>query len=90
MYYTIETVVSQVRFLTIHDHAHHIPVNVNENDFTEVESSGKGVVTNSVPIAMLAADPYDAKVVIGNYPFRYSDAAQASPRVPRPGSLSRL
>lgn len=34
--------------------------------------TGKGVVTNNVPNAMLAADPYDIKVAIGywcNFPF---------------------
>jgi anaerobic selenocysteine-containing dehydrogenase len=36
------------------------------------KASGKGVVTNNVPNAMLAADPYDIKVAIGywcNFPF---------------------
>jgi len=50
--------------------------------------SGKGVVTNNVPNAMLAADPYDIKVAIGywcNFPFsgtqpqRWYDAMSALP-----------
>jgi anaerobic selenocysteine-containing dehydrogenase len=50
--------------------------------------SGGGVVTNNVPNAMLAADPYDVKVVIGNWcnfiysgaqPQRWRDAFAALP-----------
>ncbi|NOX46698.1 MAG: molybdopterin-dependent oxidoreductase [Chlorobi bacterium] len=50
--------------------------------------SGKGVVTNNVANAMLAADPYDIKVVIGNWcnfsfsgtqPQRWYDALSALP-----------
>jgi anaerobic selenocysteine-containing dehydrogenase len=50
--------------------------------------TGKGVVTNNVPNAMLAADPYDVKMVIGNWcnflysgtqPQRWRDAFAALP-----------
>ena len=52
------------------------------------KASGKGVVTNNVPNAMLAADPYDVKMVIGNWcnfiysgtqPQRWRDAFAALP-----------
>jgi anaerobic selenocysteine-containing dehydrogenase len=52
------------------------------------KKSGKGVVTNNVPNAMLASDPYDVKVVIGNWcnfiysgaqPQRWRDAFAALP-----------
>jgi len=52
------------------------------------KKSGGGVVTNNVPNAMLASDPYDIKVVIGNWcnfpfsctqPQRWYDALAALP-----------